>query len=243
MRAQSFGSAAETYERYRMGYPDELVNAVLRYAGRPVDSALEVGAGTGKATAVFAGRGIEVTALEPDLEMARVLARTTRGLPVQVVVSTFEAFPADRGFDLLYAAAAWHWTDPATRWSRAAELLVPGASWPCSAAGTAAAIGSWPNGSRRSNGRHCPTPTGRSAARGRSRTPEGRRPGRRRGARPAADGDDDGRRLRQPARDRVGLPHPREAERADLLGQVRAALPDRFEIDTMVRVSLARRVG
>ena len=142
IRSQSFGSAAEAYDRYRLGYPDQLVDEAFRYAGRPVDSALEVGAGTGKATAVFAGRGIEVTALEPDLEMARVLARTTRGLPVQVVVSTFEAFPVDRGFDLLYAAASWHWADPATRWSRAVELLVPGASWPCAAAGTDPAIGS-----------------------------------------------------------------------------------------------------
>src|SRR4029079_11602970 len=27
--------------------------------------------------------------------------------------------------DLLYAAAAWHWTDPTTRWNHAADLLEP----------------------------------------------------------------------------------------------------------------------
>lgn len=125
-RAQSFGAVAELYERYRPGYPDQVVDEVLRYAGRPVRSAVEVGAGTGKATRVFAGRGIEVTAVEPDPAMAGVLRRVVQGLPVTTVVTTYEEFAAGRRFDLLYAAAAWHWTDPATRWARAVGLLVPG---------------------------------------------------------------------------------------------------------------------
>jgi len=126
VRSLSFGSTAEQYERYRLGYPDELLDAVLQYAGVPVRSALEVGAGTGKATRLFASHGIAVTALEPDPAMAQVLERTTRGLPVEPVVTTFEQFVTADRFDLVYAAAAWHWTDPATRWSRAVELLVPG---------------------------------------------------------------------------------------------------------------------
>jgi len=126
VRGLLFGSIAEPYERYRLDYPDEVVDAVLQYAGRPVRSALEVGAGTGKATRLFASRGIEVTALEPDADMARVLERTTRGMPAELVVTTFERFGTARRFDLVYAAAAWHWTDPATRWARTVELLVPG---------------------------------------------------------------------------------------------------------------------
>ena len=121
-----FGSVADRYERYRLGYPDELFGAVLRYTGRPIRVALEVGAGTGKAARLFASRGVEVTALEPDAEMADLLARTTRGLPVAPVVVTFERFRSERRFDLVYAAAAWHWTDPSTRWAKVVELLVPG---------------------------------------------------------------------------------------------------------------------
>lgn len=125
-RALSFGSAAERYERYRPGYPDALVDTVLGYAGRPVLTAVEVGAGTGKATRAFASRGLEVTAVEPDDAMAAVLMRTTAGLAVQTVVSAFEDVTTDRPVDLVYAAASWHWTDAATRWCRAADLLVPG---------------------------------------------------------------------------------------------------------------------
>jgi SAM-dependent methyltransferase len=126
VRGSLFGSVAECYERYRLDYPNELVDTVLRYARRPVRTALEVGAGTGKATRLFASRGIEVTALEPDADMAQVLERVTRGLPVRPVVATFEEFRTGSRFDLVYAAAAWHWTSPVTRWAQAVELLVPG---------------------------------------------------------------------------------------------------------------------
>jgi SAM-dependent methyltransferase len=121
-----FGSVADRYERYRPDYPDELVDVVLHYAGGPLRRALEVGAGTGKATRLFARRGMAVTAQEPDADMARVLDRATHGATVTSAITTFEAFRTEERFDLVYAAAAWHWTDPVTRWARAAELLRPG---------------------------------------------------------------------------------------------------------------------
>lgn len=126
VRSLSFGSVAKSYERHRLGHPGEVVDAVLAYARRPVLSAVEVGARTGKATRLVASRGITVTALAPDSDMARLLERTTRGLPVEPVVSTFEQFSAHEGVDLFYAAQAWHRTGPATRWTRARELLAPG---------------------------------------------------------------------------------------------------------------------
>jgi len=126
VRGLLFGSVAESYERYRLDYSNTLVDTVLAYAGRPVHSALEIGAGTGKATRLFASRGIDVVALEPDADMARVLKKATRGLPVRPIAATLEQFRADSRFDVVFAAAAWHWTSAATRWTRAVELLAPG---------------------------------------------------------------------------------------------------------------------
>lgn len=126
VRGLLFGSVAERYEQYRSGYPDELVDVVQEWAGRPIRTALEVGAGTGKATRVFASRGIAVTAIEPDAAMAAVLARVTSELPVQPVVTSFEQYDGPGGFDLVLAAAAWHWTRPADRWTRAVSLLDEG---------------------------------------------------------------------------------------------------------------------
>ncbi|MEJ7707887.1 MAG: methyltransferase domain-containing protein [Nocardioidaceae bacterium] len=99
---------------------------MFAYARRPVRTAVEVGAGTGKATRLFAGRGVAVTALEPDPDMLSVLQRTTAGLPVIAVRVEFEEFESDQQFDLVYAAAAWHWTDAETRWHRAVQLLARG---------------------------------------------------------------------------------------------------------------------
>lgn len=126
-RALSFGTAAEDYERFRPGYPEEIVPLMVAAAEGPVERAIEIGAGTGKATRVVARAGIAVTAVEPDAAMLAVLERECEGLPVTRVQATLEALdPSATAFDLLYAAAAWHWTDPAQRWSRAAVLVRPG---------------------------------------------------------------------------------------------------------------------
>jgi trans-aconitate methyltransferase len=120
-----FGSAAESYERFRLNYPDEVVDRTLTYADRPVTEAVEIGAGTGKATRAFASRGIHVTALEPDPEMCAVLTRETLAMQVSPVHTTFEDYDG-KPVGLVYAAAAMHWTDPATRWRRVHDLLDDG---------------------------------------------------------------------------------------------------------------------
>ena len=60
-RRLTFGVVAELYDRMRPSYPLALVDDVLAFAG--VGRALEVGAGTGKATVLFAARDVEVVAL------------------------------------------------------------------------------------------------------------------------------------------------------------------------------------
>ncbi|MEU6229177.1 class I SAM-dependent methyltransferase [Streptomyces sp. NPDC047042] len=119
---------AEAYERFRPGYPGELFDMVTAYAGRTVRTALEIGAGTGKATRLFAQRGVMVTATEPDASM---LAELRKHVPtdVRTVQAAFEDLPPNgerERYGLVYAAAALHWTNPEGRWSRVAELLEPG---------------------------------------------------------------------------------------------------------------------
>ncbi|MGW7271705.1 class I SAM-dependent methyltransferase [Streptomyces sp. NPDC054864] len=116
---------AEAYERFRPGYPEALLDTVLEYAGQPVRTALEIGAGTGKATRLFARRGIAVTATEPDGDM---LAELRKHVPssVRTVHAAFEDLGPGERYGLVYAAAALHWTKPEARWSRVAALLEPG---------------------------------------------------------------------------------------------------------------------
>lgn len=99
-RALSFGSAASAYEQFRPGYPDELVDEILAYADRPVRTALEIGAGTGKATRVFAGRGVAVTATEPDSAMLQELRKHVPET-VTTVQAAFEDLRLTPVYDLV----------------------------------------------------------------------------------------------------------------------------------------------
>lgn len=123
-RARSFGMMAEAYERFRPEYPVELFDAVMAYAGQPVRTALEIGSGTGKATRLFARRGVPVVATEPDGSM---LAELRKHVPanVRTVRAAFEDLRPGARYGLVYAAAALHWTNPEGRWSRMATLLEP----------------------------------------------------------------------------------------------------------------------
>jgi SAM-dependent methyltransferase len=124
-RALSFGAVAAAYERFRPDYSVELVDTVTAYAGSPIRTALEIGAGTGKATRLFAQARITVTATEPD---AAMLAELRSHVPatVNIVQAGLEDLRLTETFGLVYAAAALHWTDPVGRWSRVAALLEPG---------------------------------------------------------------------------------------------------------------------
>jgi SAM-dependent methyltransferase len=119
-RAESFGSAAEQYDRYRPGYPSALIDELLSL--RPVN-ALDVGCGTGKVAMSLMGRGVPVLGVEPDARMAEVARR--HHVPVEV--ASFESWePAGRTYDLLTAGHSWHWVDPVIGLAKAASIVVPG---------------------------------------------------------------------------------------------------------------------
>ncbi|MDX6263644.1 MAG: hypothetical protein QOH84_5332 [Kribbellaceae bacterium] len=126
VRALTFGEVAEEYDRVRPGYPPELFEDVLAYSSPT--TALEIGAGTGRATIVFASGGVQVVALEPDPGMALVLRQHVAELPVTIAMGSLESYEPEEQVDLVYSAQAFHWTAPETRWARTAAVLRPGGS-------------------------------------------------------------------------------------------------------------------
>jgi SAM-dependent methyltransferase len=120
-----FGEVAQAYDDVRAGYPAAIGERIFGYAGArsPV---LEVGAGTGKATAMLLAAGVPVTCVEPDPDMAAVL-RARFGDRVRVELCGFEDWsPPAGGVPLICSAQAFHWVDPRVRWQRAYDALAPG---------------------------------------------------------------------------------------------------------------------
>jgi trans-aconitate methyltransferase len=105
-RALSFGVAAEAYERFRPGYPVELFDMVMAHTGRPVRTALEIGAGTGKATRCSLNEGS--WSPRPSLTDGSMLAELRKHVPMSVrtAQAAFEDLRPGERYALVYAAAA-----------------------------------------------------------------------------------------------------------------------------------------
>ncbi|MEU5384348.1 class I SAM-dependent methyltransferase [Kitasatospora cineracea] len=125
--ANSFGPVAAQYQAARPSYPDELFDELERLAGRPLAGAdvLDVGAGTGIATRLLAGRGARVVAVEPSPGMAAVLREVSPQIPVVKAVGDELPFH-DASVDLVTYAQAFHWTEPERSVPEAVRVLRPG---------------------------------------------------------------------------------------------------------------------
>lgn len=126
---RTFDSAAAGYDAARPSYPERLFDDLVQLAGlRPGDRLLEVGPATGKATRPLLDRGFSVVGVELGPRLAERARANLAGRPAEIRVGPFETWAGEPGtFDLVYAATAWHWVDPAIRYRQAHRQLRPGA--------------------------------------------------------------------------------------------------------------------
>lgn len=124
-----FDEIVVNYDSIRPEYPDQMIEDILRYVGPDRGkAALEIGAGTGKATRHFLRAGYDVTAVEAGAGMAAFLRDRFRDREdFRVIVAPFEdATLYENHYDLLYAASAFHWVDAEIGCPKAFRLLKPG---------------------------------------------------------------------------------------------------------------------
>lgn len=103
-----FGDRAEAYVAYRPGYPDEAVDAVIEGLGDPgMLVVADIGAGTGISSRLFASRGCQVIAVEPNGEMREAAADHPN---VDWHDGTAdETGLLDGSVDVVVACQAFHW--------------------------------------------------------------------------------------------------------------------------------------
>lgn len=120
-----FGHAAAEFERYRPEYPRELFERILAVVpARDRERAIDLGAGTGKATRALLPHFREVVAVEPDPGMA---AKLKEDLPAVIVRNeTAEDFSEPPStVDLVTIANALHWMDAPRVFSNVHSWLRP----------------------------------------------------------------------------------------------------------------------
>ena len=129
-RARAFDAWASEYDRFRPGYPDALFTTIATRLTLPAQPrVVDLGAGTGRASLAMAALGWRVTAVEPGRPMLDVLrARATSG---GLVIASRQAHAEETGLDpssadLVTAAQAFHWFEPARALAEIARLTRPG---------------------------------------------------------------------------------------------------------------------
>jgi SAM-dependent methyltransferase len=111
---ERFSDRAETYAKYRPGYPDDLL-WFLKTLVAPPATVADVGSGTGILTRELLNNGYELYAVEPNEAMRRKAESSLGGCPFFFSVrGTAEATTlADQSVDLITCAQAFHWFDRA----------------------------------------------------------------------------------------------------------------------------------
>ena len=125
----TFDGDALLYDEVRPGYPEALFDEVVALSGiAPGGRILEIGCGTGQATAPLARRGYEILCVELGENLAAVARRNLAAYPhAEVLTADFEGWtPQREAFDLAISATAFHWLDPAVAYPKAATALRPG---------------------------------------------------------------------------------------------------------------------
>lgn len=123
---RGFSSAAQTYVRGRPDYPDSLLPWLRQVLGVEAGSdTVDLGAGTGKFTALLERTGAHVSAVEPVDAMRAQLARALPG--VQALAGSAQAIPLPGAFaDTVICAQAFHWFATPQALAEIHRVLRPG---------------------------------------------------------------------------------------------------------------------
>lgn len=135
----TFSKVITDYDLARPIYPEAVYQQIMQFSEIGENAnILEVGAGTGKATDLFVNRNLYsqsnkrinhfyLDLLEVSDEQVAFLENKYHNYPqINVKRNYFEEYIADKQYDLIYSATAFHWVKSDIGYPKAWEMLKPG---------------------------------------------------------------------------------------------------------------------
>ncbi len=129
---KTFDSAALEYDKSRPAYRKEIYEDILHYKPiNPDSNVLEIGVGTGKASRPILDTGCRFIGIEPGEQLAGLARNQYKDYEnFSLLPQTLQDFASPDGlFDLVYAAAAFHWIPEDYGYNRVFSLLKPGGAF------------------------------------------------------------------------------------------------------------------
>ncbi|WP_181774545.1 class I SAM-dependent methyltransferase [Amycolatopsis pittospori] len=128
------GEVAGFYQRYRRGYPAEVLDALVAEFGLTAeDVALDLGCGTGQLTLPLAGRTRAVVGMDPEPDMLAQARKAATGITnatwlvgADTDVPALEALLGKEKLGVVTIGQALHWMDRDTLFPALRSLVRPG---------------------------------------------------------------------------------------------------------------------
>lgn len=126
--SEQFNQMVDYYDKYRPGYPKEIVTAIIKKANLAAgDKLLEIGAGSGKATKQFSNFGFEIVCIDPGIDLVNIGNEKFKGQNIKFIASRFEDYSAlPEYFDVIFSAQAFHWVLQPIGYKKCAEMIKSG---------------------------------------------------------------------------------------------------------------------
>ena len=126
---KTFNEDVVNYDRSRPDYPEQLFSDIFSYSNISAQSRLlEIGIGTGQATAPFLNLGCTVTGIELGDNLSNYVEKKYQNYPnFQVINDDFMLYPIEENsLDLIYSATAFHWLPQSEAYCKIKKALKPG---------------------------------------------------------------------------------------------------------------------
>ena len=125
----TFDTVADTYEKLRPGYVDELYQNIFEY--KPINNTsrvVEVGIGGGQATLPFLQTGCKLTAVDYGENFCEICREKFKEFPnFSAISGKFEDISFNNGeYDLIYSASAFHWVPEEIGYKKVYNMLKNG---------------------------------------------------------------------------------------------------------------------